>query len=576
MVTASTRRAGATLVLRTRARQGQLSVGGDGRVSGDGELARGREAAQRHAWADAYAELSTAEKSAPLPGEDLQLMAAAAYLLGRTDECLHALQRAQQAHVGADDHRQAARCVFWLAFILLLQGDLAPASGWLGRAHRLLEHNHQECAERGLLLLPDVLLATAAGDYASAEMTAARATEIGVRAGDADLHALALHFHGRALLKHGRIHDGLPLLDESMVAVVADELSPFVAGNLYCSMIDACQEIAELRRAHEWTAALTAWCGKQPDLITFTGQCLVHRAEIMQLHGAWAEAVEEATRARERFAGAADEHATGSAWYRQAEIHRVRGEKASAEECYRRSSEWGHEPQPGLALLHLTTGEVETAAVAIRRVLAETPDRLRRAKLLPVAVEIMLETGDVDPAQDAADELADIVGDYDTPALRASAAHARGAILLARGDPSGALLELRRAWQLWRELNAPYEAACVRVLIGLGCRALGDEEAAVMEIASARRVLVQLGAAPEVARTERLTRRAAETDRHGLTIRELQVLRLVATGKTNSAIAVNLVLSEKTVDKHVSSILTKLGVPSRTAATSFAHEHRLL
>lgn len=544
-------------------------------MGGDGELARGREAGRRLAWGDAYASLSLAEQSGSLAGEDLELLAAAAYLLGHADECRQSLQRASRAHVVAGDSRRAARCVFWVAFTLLLEGDLAPAGGWLARATRLLDRE-QECAEHGLLLLPAVVQAAAAGDYASADAVAGRAAEIGARVGDADLLSLALHFQGRALVQEGRVREGLALLDEAMVAVVAGEVWLPVAGNIYCSMIDACLEMSDLRRAQEWTTALAAWWATQPDMMTFTGQCLVHRAEILQLHGAWPEAVEETKRACERLAHAADRYTTGSAHYRQAEIYRAHGDFAAAEEAYREASQWGHEPQPGLALLWLAEDKTEAAEAAIRRVVAETTDRLRRAKLLPAHVEIMLAVGDVAAARAAGDELGEIADAYDTPAVRAAAGRALGGVLLAEGDARSALGALRGAWELWRQLDAPYEAARVRVLIALGCRGLGDEESAALELDAAGRVFGELGAAPDLTRVEDLTRRQTDAAAHRLTRRELQVLRLVATGKTNHAIAADLVIADKTVDRHVTNIFAKLGVSSRAAATAYAYQHRLL
>ena len=544
-------------------------------MGGDGELARGREAAGRLAWADAYTALSMADRSSSLAGEDLELLATAAYLLGRVEDCLRALQRAQQLHAERGELRRAARCAFWMAFHLSNQGELAQAGGWLARANRLLEHE-QECAERGYLLIPVALQHLVAGDYAGAGRTATTAADIGRRAGDADLVALALVLRGRAMVRAGQVGEGLGLLDEAMVAVVAGELSPPVAGTVYCSVIDACREILEWRRAQEWTAALAAWCGKQPDMVTFTGQCLVHRAEILQLHGAWPQAVEEARRAGERLVQGADNHATGAALYQEAEVYRVRGDFTAAEDAYQQASRRGLEPQPGLALLRLAQGRTDAAAAAIRRVVAETSESFRRAKLLPVQVEIMLAAGDVRAARDAADELTGIAERSGTPALRAVADHAHGAVLLAEGDARAAVVALRRAGQVWRELEAPYEAARVRVLVGLGCRALGDEEAAAMELDAARGVFAQLGAAPDLARLERLHGRDAGSEGHGLTARELQVLRLLATGATNHAIASQLFLAEKTVDRHVSNIYSKLGVSSRAAATAHAYQHRLL
>ena len=545
-------------------------------MEGDGALARGREAGERLAWRDAYTSLSLADQSSPLGGADLELLAAAAYLLGHADECRQALQRAHRAHIAAGDVRRAARCLFWVAFTLLLEGNLAVAGGWLAKAGRMLDQEPRECAELGLLLLPSVVQASIEGDYAQAEAAAARAAEIGGRFGDADLFALGVHFQGRALLKLGRVREGLALLDESMISVVTGEVWHPVAGNIYCSMIDACLEVSDLRRADEWTTALAAWWARQPDLVTFTGQCLIHRAEIMQLHGAWPEAVEETRRACERLAHAADRYTTGAALYRQAEIQRIRGDLAAAENAFREATEWGQDAQPGLALLRLAEGETEAAAGAIRRVVTETTDRLRRAKLLPAHVEIMLATDDISAAREAADELSQIAGVYDTPAQRAAAGCALGSVLLAEGEARPALGALRRAWEQWRALDAPYEAARARVLIGLACRTLGDEDSAALELDAARRVFAELGAAPDLVRVEQLTRKQPRAAAHGLTPREQQVLRLVAAGKTNHAIAADLVIAEKTVDRHVTNIFSKLGVSSRAAATAYAYQHRLL
>ena len=544
-------------------------------VDGD-DLAIGLESVRRLAWGDAYKSLRLAERSGPLAGEDLEVLAAAAYLLGHVDECRQALQRGHRAYLAAHNPRRAARCLFWVAFTLLLEGELAPAEGWLARAHRVIGPEDRECAERGLLLLPDAVLAGGAGDFARCEVAAARAAEIGAQFDDVDLLSLALHFQGRALVRQGRVRAGVALLDEAMVAVIAEEVWPPVAGNLYCSMIDACHEISDLRRAHEWTAALENWWAKQPDMVTFTGQCLIHRAELLQLRGAWSEAIEEVERARERLARAADKYATGAALYREAEIHRALGDFPSAEDGYRGASLWGYETQPGLALLRLAEGDVDAAAASSRRVVVESTDRLRRTRVLPAHVEIMLAIGDVPAAREAAEELAELAEYFGTAALHAHAGRAVGAVFLAEGDARGALGALRRAWDLWRELEAPYEAAAVRVLIALSCRALGDEDSAALELDSALRVFRDLGARPDVTRVEGLVRRQPTARTLTLTPRELQVLRLLATGKTNRSIAQDLVLAEKTVDRHVTNTFAKLGVTSRAAATAYAYEHRLL
>jgi len=233
-------------------------------------------------------------------------------------------------------------------------------------------------------------------------------------------------------------------------------------------------------------------------------------------------------------------------------------------------------PQPGLALLRLAQGRVDAAAAAIRTALDGAQDRLARAKVLVAYVEIVLAADDVSAARTAAGELSEIAADLGMPLLQAVAAHATGAVLLAEGDPRAALATLRRAWTAWQELQAPYEAARARVLMGLACRALGDSDTAELELDAACRVFQQLGAAPEIARVEAESRMAAPAAAGRLTAREVQVLRLVAEGKGNRAIAADLVISEHTVARHVQNIFAKLDVSSRSAATAFAFEHGLL
>ena len=348
-----------------------------------------------------------------------------------------------------------------------------------------------------------------------------------------------------------------------------------VAGAVYCSVIEACQEVFDLKRAQQWTSALTHWCDTQPDLVPFSGQCLVHRAEIMQFHGAWTDAIDAARRAGERLLSR-PQPAVGSAFYRQAELHRLRGEFAPAEASYQQASRWGREPQPGLALLRLAQGQLDAANTAIRRVLDAAQGRVARTRLLPAFVEIMVAAGDVRAARGAADELSTVADGLDAPLLRALAADAQGRAQLAEGDPRAALVTLRRGWAAWQELAVPYEAARVRVVIGLACRELGDDEAAEMELDAACWVFDDLGAATDLARTRALSRTAAAKAAGGLTARELEVLRLVATGKTNRSVAADLFLSEKTVARHVHNIFTKLELSNRAAATAYAYEHDLV
>jgi ATP/maltotriose-dependent transcriptional regulator MalT len=308
--------------------------------------------------------------------------------------------------------------------------------------------------------------------------------------------------------------------------------------------------------------------------VAFTGRCLVHRAEIMQLEGAWPEALEEARRAGHRFAETRNSNA-GLALYRQGELYRLQGEFEAAEAAYRDASRSGWEPQPGLAQLRLAQGRKDAAAAAIRRAAGEIAEPLKRAGLLAAYAEIMLAVHDLADARNACCELGEIAGSYESGMLAAMVEQTRGAVDLAGGEARPALVSLRSAWRLWHELDAPYEAARARVLVGRACRALGDNDAAAMELEAARGVFETLGAAPDLRYVNSLTRSAAR-EGSGLTPRELEVLRLLAAGRSNRAIAEALVISEHTVARHVQNIFAKLDVSSRTAAGAFAFEHGLV
>lgn len=540
------------------------------------ELERGRESYARQAWADAWQSLSEADRAGTLGAEDLELLATTEYMLGRDHDHVAATERAHQAHLDAGEGLRAARCAFWVGMQLSVRGDLGHANGWLARAQRLIDAHGTECVEQGYLLLPAAFAAEASGDFETGAALAGQAAAAGARFGDQDLFALAGHMQGHLLVSGGRVQEGLGLLDEAMLAVSTGEVSPIPAGLVYCGVIIGCQNAFELRRAQEWTGALSDWCERQPDMVAFTGRCLVHRAEIMQLHGAWPDALAEARRAGQRCNASRNTMAAGEAHYVQGDVHRLQGEFAAAEEAYREASRCGREPQPGLALLRLAQGDAPAGAAAIRRTLGETSQQPDRARLLPACVEIMLSVGDADEARRACRELDEISTAYGSGMLTALVERARGAVDLAEGDAKAALPALRRAGRMWQDLGAPYEAAQARVLVGLACRALGDHDAAGLELEAAREVFEALGAAPDLARVVSLSAGAPDTAEHGLTQRELEVLRLVASGQTNKAIAAELVLSERTVDRHVSNIFAKLRLSSRAAATAYAYEHGLV
>lgn len=538
------------------------------------ELEQGIEAYRQQAWAEAYTHLMSADKETGLDAGVLELLAKAAYLIGKESECIEILSRAHQSFLDRDQTEDAADAAFWTGMILLNQGDNAQGSGWIARAGRLLK-DRQDSVERGFLLVPEALQHLRKGDAETSHKLFKEAAEIGNRFSNPDLTVLGQLGRGQSLIHLDKIDEGTTLLDEAMIAVVSDEVSPIVAGIVYCAVIDTCQKIYDLRRAQEWTVALSRWCDSQPDLVPYRGQCLVRRAEIMQLHGEWPDAMNEVKRACE-ISELSRPLATGEAFYRQGELYRLQGEFSNAEEAYREASKSGKKPQPGLALLRLAQGQVDTAKAAIRREEEEKQDRMARSKILPAYVEIMLAADEITAARSAADELSGIAAGLHAPFLQAIADLTQGSVLLADGEPRAALENLRRAWSQLNKIEASYESARARVLIGQAYRALGDTDTAEMELDAARWMFQELGAAPEMARVDSLMQNTPSENTHGLTPRELEVLRLLATGKTNKTIASELFISERTVDRHVSNILAKLDVSSRAAATAYAYEHGLV
>lgn len=524
-----------------------------------------RAALERCEWAAAYALLAERTGSGTPSIDEMDWLGTAAYLTGRDEEGFDWWIRAHRACLEAGDAIRAARLGVQLSGSLAFKGDIARSRGWVERARHALAETDDDCVEHGYLEHAiGMLHIFEAGDITGARDAFVRSAKVADRFADRELRTLSLLGEGRCLIYLGELAEGLALLDEAMVSVEAGEVAQIVVGDAYCTVIDACHELFDTRRCQTWTDSFTRWCDAQPDLVLYRGHCLLHRAEILQLHGRWVEGVEAAKEACRRLAEPVNLMTLGGAHYLEAELHRLRGDVAAAAEAYERAHQAGCDPHPGLSLLRLAQDRVDVADAAIRRVLAEAEGPIARARLLGPYVEIVLAAGDVGAARLAADELTAVAVELGSSFLRAQAAQLMGATLIAEDDHSAALMQLRRAATAWAELDAPFESARTRLLIATACAAVGDHDGADMERKAAGAAFERLG---------RVEDRPAPA---GLSPREIEVLALVAHGGTNRAIAEALFISEKTVTSHLTHIFTKLGVSSRSAATTFAHEHSLV
>ena len=528
-------------------------------------------------WTETYQQLLKTGQERALEPKELETQALASYLTGRDAESFQMLERAHQGYLQREKTEQAVRCVFWLGLMLMIAGERARGSGWFARGERLLgDQQAPDCTEKGLLLIPAALAALSAGEAARAWKLFEQAETIGEQFGDADLIVLGRLGHGQALIQLGEVARGIKLLDETMITVETQDVFPLITGIVYCAVIETCRKIWDLGRAQEWTTALTRWCDAQPDIVPFRGQCLVRRAEIMQFHGEWHQALNEINYACELLTRRPGEPAAGEAYYRKAELLRLLGDLEEAEDCYGEAAKRGRKPQPGLALLRLAQGQDDAAETSIRNTLQETKDKKRRAELLPEVVRIMIAVKQAEEALEATKELCDIAIEFDTPYLYAMSSHCQGVVALAEGSVQLALEHLQNALKFWHTLHLPYESAHTRELKGLVYRELNDKDNSEVELAAAQWIFEQLKAKPDLQRINRLLNRKRHHESHGLTLRELQVLRRVASGKTNKFVAGELFISERTVDRHVSNIFNKLGVSSRVEASAFALMNKIL
>ncbi len=537
------------------------------------ELRRARDSYERHEWVTAYRALSDLDDDA-LDASDFEALATTAYLLGRINDVVHALQRAHQISLDAGDLPGAVRAAYDLTIALWQAGETAVGNGWLNRAARLLEEFDGDAAERGYVYDAQLMSHVFKGEFSEAFDLAPRLSEYGHRFAEPDLIALGGNAEGRLMIYAGSVAEGLERMDEALAGVMAGEVGPVAAGRVYCSTVEACQEVSDLERAEEWTLALTRWCDAQPGLLAYTGQCATHRGQLLRLHGAFAEAVEELERAVERYVALDGGSAVGQAHYELGETFRQMGDLPSAERAFETAAVHGHPAQPGRSLLWLAQDRADDARAVIRRLLTERQDAVHRAQILPAAVEILAAAGDADEAASLAKELSGLGPRFGCTGLSAAGQHCLAVAALCGDDLGGSVHAAQRSLEIWTRLEAPYEVARTRVVLGRALRLLGDENSADGELKTALSEFTELGAAQDKRGVAALL--SAGDRPGGLTAREVEVLRLVATGLSNTEIADELTLSEKTVARHLSNIFTKLGVASRTAAAAFAYRNDLL
>jgi len=502
----------------------------------------------------------------------LDLLADAAWWLGRLDECIEVRERAYAGYDELGDRRRAGQCAVWLYEHHCFKARPAIAGAWLRRARHALEDD-QESVEYGALYLREAEVAHGRGDLAAAAAAAREVVGLGRRLGSPDIEAEALQTLGRLLLDQGDPAEGLATLDEAMLFAVEGRLRPYSTGKVYCSLISACEALGDLRRASEWSEATTRWAQRHP-LAVFPGLCRVHLASSLRSRGEWDDAEEQARRACAELATLNVTNAAAG-FAEIGEIRRRIGDLAGAEEAFRRAEELTCQPQPGLALLRLAQGNVDAALAIITRALDDiTWDRLARARLLPAQAQIAIAAGNLTQAATALEELEAIAAEFDSPALLGAMLSTRGRVQLASGDPS-ACGTLRSAAERWQDLGVPHEVATARMLQGTACRQAGDLDGAAASFEAARVMFEQLGAGLDLRNLRDISATAPDLPA-GLTLREVEVLRLVAAGMTNKQIAGELILSEKTVSRHLSNIFVKIRVSSRSAATAFAFEHHLV
>jgi len=539
-------------------------------VSDQAELLRQAHAAHsENRFSVADEAFARADQLGELSADDLVAWQDSTWWLGQADRALELAEVAHQHLLAEGQTTRGAQAAIGLGFLLMLRGDLAAGSGWIQRGRSLVERAPDETAHWYVVHL-DAENALHGGDLDRALDLAARVRDAAQRTSDTTLLSLALMTAGTALLRKGAVAEGMALVDEAMLPVRAGRIPPDMAGNLYCQMIAVCWELFDLRRAREWTAATERWCEQFDSAVMFSGICRMHRVQLRQVSGEWDGAAADARIVCTELVGMNTE-VVAEGHYLLAELLRLRGDTVGAASAYRRAHELGRDPQPGLALLTAQTDAVGAGLVSLVTALTTHQGaEYARAPLLHAVVDLAVDLPDLDAAEGASEQLTAMAHRWQSDGLHALAADARGAVLLAAGSPGEAVVSLREAVRRWQELEAPHACARSRTRLGQAYSALGDHGAATRELDVAERTLTALDAVADLRRLARLRRGAGLPG--GLTVREAEILRRVSRGGTNKQVADALVISEKTVARHLANIYSKLGVSTRTAAVAWARD----
>jgi len=468
-----------------------------GEADGD-TLVQARDSYQRHEWESAYQSFKSRDASQPLAPEDLEQLSWAAYWTARYTEALDLLERTGRGYGLVGNLRAAARVALHQARFSFEQNDAAVAAGLWARAANFLA-DEPECAEQGLMAWSAAAMALSQGNLEAAREQAERAREIGRRVGDRDAEAMGLLWLGHVYLFERRVAEGVALHDEATAAAMSGELGPFIAGVVYCNVIVACRNRADWQRAAEWTERADRWCDRE-SVSFFPGLCRVHRGEVLRFRGKFRDAERDILEGHDLLV-AASPRIAGWALQELGEIRLCVGDLQGAEEARRNALQLGFDPQTLLARMRLAQGDAKGALAAIGRALDDNPYSAEsHAILLPAKVSMALAAGEKDTARETVAALEAVARDLNTPAPLAAAARARGELELSEGQSMPAIAELRRAWKIWCELDAPYDAAQTQCLLATAYEREGDLDAASLELESALSSFGKLGATLDAGR----------------------------------------------------------------------------